>query len=250
MIAGAAALASLFSVITEKLISKRFSQYFGFSNIRLKNHIIIAGLGKIGFRVASQLIENGEKVIAIEKEPNSDFAASLRGKVPVLTGDSVHLEILYKSGILQAKTIMALTDDDITNLNMLIFAKKINPGIKTVARIFNKRIGERAKDAFKIDKVLSVAALASPTIVASAIYRNTLGSFFFNDKLYIIFEINITTDAKMKSLSKKDIIDKYNLFPLIEIDNNDIISFIDEKISPKAYILVLIGKYEDVKRFN
>ena len=249
IIGGAAILASLFSVITEKLISKRFNQYFGFSNIRLKNHIIIAGLGRIGFRVANQLHESGEKVIVIEKDANSDFLTSLRGKIPVLIGDSAHPQILNKAGLSQAKTILALTDDDITNLNMLIYAEKLNPAINTVARIFSKRIGEKAKAAFGIDKVLSVAELASPTIVASALYKNTLGAFSFMNSLYIVFETDNISLKKIQNMTSVDIITKYNLFPLFQIDEKNPPLPIENVINPNASSIILIGEYKDVKRF-
>jgi Trk K+ transport system NAD-binding subunit len=248
MLSGAAILASLFSIITEKLISRRFNQYFGFNNIRLKDHIIIAGLGKIGFRVANQLHESGEKVIVIEKDAGSDFLTSLRGKIPVLIGDSAHPQILNKSGLQQAKTIMALTNDDIINLNMLIYAQKVNPGIKTIARIFSKRIGEKAKEAFKIDKVLSVASLASPTIVASALYKNTLGAFFLMDNLYIIFETDNISLKKVQNMTRMGIITKYNLFPLFQVNQeNQVISIENELMN--AASVILIGEYKDVKQF-
>ena len=40
------------------------------------DHIIVCGLGKLGYRVTLQLLEFGQSVVAIEREADKDFIAS------------------------------------------------------------------------------------------------------------------------------------------------------------------------------
>ncbi|HLY32494.1 MAG TPA: NAD-binding protein, partial [Ktedonobacterales bacterium] len=52
-----------------------------------RNHVIVCGLGRIGWRVISQLTENGSKVVVIERNWESDFVKqALLLRVPVIHG--------------------------------------------------------------------------------------------------------------------------------------------------------------------
>src|SRR5436190_5444197 len=50
-----------------------------------RNHIVLCGLGRVGFRIAQELLDAKETVVAIEKNESSVFVEELQDKdVPVL----------------------------------------------------------------------------------------------------------------------------------------------------------------------
>lgn len=250
MLCGAALLASIFSVVTDSIISKRFNQYFGIGKNRMKNHIVIAGLGNIGYRVLNLLYDSGEKIIAIEQNANTQFLTSLRGRIPVIFGNALHSDTIRVTNIGNAKTVMALTDDDLTNINILLNAKELNPNIKTIGRIFNKNIREKAEDAFGIDSVLSTSYISAPTFVSSAANTKTVYSFFREGELLSLIEIFMKDYSFLNKMSINEIIMRYKLFPFLYKKNNGYSGFIDKDyiIHDDDYI-ILIGHYEDIKIF-
>ena len=71
-----------------------------------RDHIIVCGLGKIGFRVVNQLIGDGHDVVAIDNRQDGPFNDLVQGrKVPVLIGDARQPELLEQAGIRRARSI-------------------------------------------------------------------------------------------------------------------------------------------------
>ncbi len=248
MFGGAALIASIFSIITDMIISRRFSQFFGLRVKKLHDHVIVTGLGNIGYRVTNLLIESGEKIVAIEKNTESEFLSSIRGKIPVIFGSATQGDILAKAGAANARAIMALTDDDLVNLNILIDSKLTNPGIRTVARIFNRDIGEKAKEAFAIDSVLSTSQISAPTFAASAIHSDTVFAFNWEGHFFVMLDISTADHAWIHSQNTQLVRDGHNLYPLL-IEKNGKAEFIHEgrSFTDKERILC-IGLYEDIKK--
>lgn len=92
-----------------------------------ENHIIVAGLGNVGFRVVEQLRKFGEDVVCVEKKADAKFIADLGiYDVPVLIGDITNAQIMADVNIKKAKTFMALTDNDLANLEAALDHGQLN----------------------------------------------------------------------------------------------------------------------------
>ncbi len=104
--------------------------YFFRSNFLLsflyKNHVVICGLGERGFALGKDFLEKGYlgkkyKVVAIEKEKQSEYIIKFKeiGGI-VLNGDGSDKEMLKKAKINIAKLIIAVTGNDLSNLEIAI----------------------------------------------------------------------------------------------------------------------------------
>lgn len=251
MIAGAALLAAIFSVITDLLISKRFEEFFGTGKHKWKNHVIITGLSSIGYRVANLLHEYGLKVVVIEKDPENKFVHLLRGRIPIIYGDAQYSSVLQKARITEAEAIAAIIDDELKNLNILLQAKKLNEKIRTVARTFNHKIEETARESFAIDYVLSTSSIVAPLYLASAVQPRTIFAFAWKNSLLIIFEVKVQEYPVLSNFTPRQFSEIFRLY-LIALANSkhqnspvdDLCSFSNEDT------LLLMGKYEDVYTFS
>ena len=77
MLAGTAALAILFALITDALVSARLARVLGATIPRgLHDHVVVCGLGNIGYRMVEQLHELGVPLVTAE----------LRGGQPLPAG--------------------------------------------------------------------------------------------------------------------------------------------------------------------
>jgi voltage-gated potassium channel len=136
------------------------------------NHIILVGLGHLGFRVANQLHEMEQDVVAIELSPTAELVATTRRlDIPVIPGDGTKEELLDAAGIRRARTIILCTQNDSLNLQMAVKARGLNPTIHVVIRIFDDGFASALQQQFGFDAI-SATGIASPVFAATAAGAN------------------------------------------------------------------------------
>ncbi|MEP6064533.1 MAG: Trk system potassium transporter TrkA, partial [Paracoccaceae bacterium] len=88
--------------------------------------IVLVGGGNVGLAVARSLEERKERVRAkmIEKDRRcAEFAAEALERTIVLNGDGLNVGLLEEAGIGRADAMLAVTDDDKTNMLAAVRAK-------------------------------------------------------------------------------------------------------------------------------
>jgi Trk K+ transport system NAD-binding subunit len=142
--------------VTDQLVSSRIDRALGRFPRPRKDHVIVCGLGKAGARVLQGLHALGVPCIGVERNPEAD------GRAPgTLAG--LHID--------KAKAVMALTSDDLVNLECALSARKHNPHLRIVMRIFDPRLAERLDRGIELDLTRSVSALAAPSFSAALLGR-------------------------------------------------------------------------------
>ncbi len=135
---------------------------------RMLDHVIVIGLGHVGYRVVESLLKLGQPVVAIERKEDS-FLESVRAmKVPVFFGDARRDELLVEAGIERARAIVCATDDDLANLEVALDAKRMNADVRVVMRMFDQRLANKVGGALELDETFSTSALAAPLIALQA----------------------------------------------------------------------------------
>ncbi len=157
-----------------------------------RDHIIVCGLGKVGYRVVAQLLSFGEEVVGIEANENAPFVERVRQMgVPVIIADARQREWLIKAGIERASSIVVCTNDDLCNLDIALDARELKPDIKVVMRMFDGELAKKVGKGFGIHTAFSTSALAAPAFAAAATRANVTHSFYVDDQLLNISEITI-----------------------------------------------------------
>ncbi len=191
MVCGAAIIAVLFSVVTDLILGTRFRGMFAPSCARHKGHIIVAGLGNIGFRLLRELTRRGETVIAIEQRDTAGLLSAARELGTVIVGNARAEETLRKAGIAGAKALIAATSDDLANLSVSFAAKRANPACRVVLRIFDAGLASKLQRNLGVEAVLSVSAAAAPSFVGAALCPEVLQGIQLPDGLVLIFARSI-----------------------------------------------------------
>lgn len=154
------------------------------------DHIVLCGLGHIGFRVAEQLHDLGQEIVVISRE--SPFVERVkRAGVPVVTGDARDVTLLEAAGLRQARSIIVATDDDLANLDIVLSAREMCPSIRTVVRLFDAELGKKMQRALGIDMVFSTSSLTAPAVALGAMSRNVLHSFHVGSALLSVGELEV-----------------------------------------------------------
>ncbi len=185
MVSGGALFAVLFSMTTDLLLRTRFADVLVQGTSHRQGHVIVAGLGNTGFRVLRQLVHLGEDVVAVENRPDVKFLAAARALAPLVFGDAGATEILHRAGLAGAKTVIAATDDDLTNLSIALATKQVRPDCRVVARVFDHALAERMQKALAIDAVVSVIDAAAPTFVGAALDPDVVRGLVVRDHLLL-----------------------------------------------------------------
>lgn len=149
-----------------------------------ENHIILVGLGKLGYRIFALLRKLDEPIVVIERDATNQFLEELRRDgSPVLVGDARREALLTEANIAKAKSIILATDDDLANLEVALDAQQINPKVRIVMRMFDQNMADKTRTGFEIDLAMSQAALAAPTFATSAVAPAIVGSFVVGQNL-------------------------------------------------------------------
>ena len=149
-------------------------------------HVVVCGAGRVGFRVVEQLLKVGQQVVVIEKNEQAHFAGVLRdGNVPVLFDDIANPKSLERVNIRTAQAIVCATNDDLANLNVALDARKVNPQLRIVLRLFDEDLVERVRENFHAE-AHSTSALSAPAIALSALDPRILHSFEVGKMLMVV----------------------------------------------------------------
>jgi Trk K+ transport system NAD-binding subunit len=118
----------------------------------MKGHVVVCGAGRVGYRVVAQLRALGRDVVVVEKREEAAFVAVLRDEqVPLLIDDIRSQQCLPRTNVKTAAAIVCATDDDLANLNIALDARKVNPNIRVVIRLFDDDLVAKVRDTFKAE---------------------------------------------------------------------------------------------------
>jgi Trk K+ transport system NAD-binding subunit len=162
-------------------------------------HIIICGLGKVGYRTALELLKFKRDVVGIESDDDARFLTALRDLgIPVLIGDASRPEFLERAGVRRADAIIPATDNELANLDIALHARELNPTIKVVLRMFDPDLAQRVEKGFGIHTAFSASALAAPVFAAAAMRFQVKHSFYVGDTLLNLAEFTVEPGAMME----------------------------------------------------
>ena len=134
----------------------------------LKNRVgsaVIAGGGKISYYLAKSLLASGIRVTILEqKKDRCEELSDLLPDAMIICGDATDQKVLDEEGVMSSQGFVALTGLDEENIFMSIYAKEINPGIKTVTKI-NRITFKSVIDNLDLDTVINPGVIMAENIV-------------------------------------------------------------------------------------
>jgi Trk K+ transport system NAD-binding subunit len=135
----------------------------------ISEHVVLVGVGHLGFRVARELHNLGEDVVAIERDPEADLVAAVRRLgFPIIEGDALNEATLHSAGIQRARAVILCTSDDVLNLRMALKARSLNGKARIIVRLFDDDFAREVSASFGIDVAFSASALAAPAFAGAA----------------------------------------------------------------------------------
>lgn len=186
MILGSASVAVLYSIITDIMLSARLAEAASHQRVIMKDHVIVVGLGNVGYRTVQSLVLQGKEVVVIDLEKASNLSSILPRSVPYLCGDGRNPNHLELASIKTARAIIATTQDDSVNLAVGFSAKKIAPECRVVVRLFDGNFARKVETSTVIERAMSASFLSAPGFVAGALFSDAVFGFTVDSELVVI----------------------------------------------------------------
>jgi len=204
MLGGAALLATVYALIADYVLTARIESLLGRHAVVESGHQVVIGLGKVGYHVARTLHTLGFSTVAVETDEDSDHVSAARTVMPVVIGNAARDSVLRNAGIARAHTVLALTNNPMLNLSVVLHARQANPHIRTVVRTFDPRFAEKLR-SFNLDAILSTSAIAAPVFANAILHPGVEGSFTFADDDVLVIRQPIDAASPLHARTVADL---------------------------------------------
>lgn len=214
-------LISLFSIlvvlgvlglVAERLLNSRFDFLQKRPRIPRSNHVVVVGLGRIGRKVTSLLVEFNQPLVVVATAP---YSPELFTQVPLLIGNV--LEELPAANLATAKSIIAVTDDQMLNLEVALLAAEktlsqtFSPVIRTRSQTFSDNLAAMMPQA----QTFCPYALSAEAFAGAAFGENILGLFRLSGQNILITEYAIASGDTLEGRQMGQIAYGYGVVPIV-----------------------------------
>lgn len=127
-----------FSVVMENLVTSRLLDPTQRRKMQrqietLENHVIIAGLGRVGKQAALELADSGVPFVVVDPRAES-LAYAQQHRYLLVTGDATDDAVLQSAGLQSASGLIVTTGDDASNLYIVLSARVLRTDLYIVSR--------------------------------------------------------------------------------------------------------------------
>jgi voltage-gated potassium channel len=225
---------------------------------KLKSFIIVCGYGKMGKVLASELYLAKETVVVIDPSEEEILQAQQDGFIAICA-DASDIDLLKELRIAnRVKYIVALTNDDATNLSIILSVKTIDKNIV----VFSRAVEKNARNKLLLAGAKEVVFPYESAAVAAYEHLGQPVAFSAIDEILheyiepLIDEIEISEQMPVLGQTLREIgIKNYRLklLGIVRQKENDKFYFHPRKDSFIVYaedILIVIGSAEDIAAFR
>lgn len=215
-IIGAALTAAFTAIVTNYLLRARLGGALEVRRIPDGGHVIVCGLGNIGYRVVEELLRQGERVVVIELSRDSRFMVTTRRQgVPVIVGDATVREVLRQAHVQTSRAVITATSNDLVNLEVALLARDINPKQRVVLRLSDPMLADLLREAADVRLALSVPELAAPAFVAGVFGDRVLGVCLVEQRLLAVINLVVGAgDALLNGMTVRAVAIDFDLLPV------------------------------------
>ncbi|MCS7254856.1 MAG: NAD-binding protein [Armatimonadetes bacterium] len=180
-----------------------------------QNHTIVVGIGRVGYRVAEELLNAGEEIVTVtlaDDEESAHLIRKLRDKgVPVIIDDARQIEVLREAQIEHARCLLICTGNDLTNLEIASVAREVNSSLRIVMRLFSDALAEQVQKFLGVQVALSTSAIAAPAMVAAAVSQTITHAFYVGEHLFHVVKINLDKASPSVGLTVGELERRYSI---------------------------------------
>jgi Trk K+ transport system NAD-binding subunit len=186
------------------------------SPTELKDHLIVCGLGHVGYRIVELLRELCEPFAVITRDIRPDWRAAIEPQaLRFVLGDARSEASLRAAGIETARAVLIVTDNDLENIEIALDAQRLNPNVALIVRVFDRYLADRIRRVKGVRNVLSPALLTAPVFIAAAQDQEMLWAFNVGGCYLNVIRLAFTEETPGVGETVADFCSRHDLIPLV-----------------------------------
>src|SRR5262249_48033302 len=155
--------------------------------------------------------------VAIESDSKARFVKETESReVPVLIADARDLATLENASVRKARAIIAVTDNDLTNLETALTARDVNPKIRVIIRMFDQKLAKQVERSLGLDGAYSSSARSSRLFAQAAISEHILDSFEFAGTTINAYELIVKANTHIVGSTIDEVRSKHEVTVLLQ----------------------------------
>jgi Trk K+ transport system NAD-binding subunit len=216
---GTVLVAAFTAIFTNYLLRARLGGVLEVRRIPDSGHVVVIGLGNVGYGVVEELIQLKERAVVVECDAKNHFIPSCRRKgVPVIVGDATVRETLQQARVKQARAVIAATSTDLGNLEVSLLVAELNEKQRVVVLLSDSVLAETARSAARVKMAVSLPELAAPAFVAGLLGDRVLSMFVIHGQMLAAVELAVhANDDSLSARSLRSLAIDYRLVPVAVI---------------------------------
>ena len=213
---GAALIAGFTAIFTNYLLKAKLGGAFETRRIPDAGHVVVCGLGNIGFRCVEQLLKLNCQVVVIDQKADNPFVATVRRMgAAVLLGDATVQEVLKQAGAVKARAVIAATSSELANLEIALLVRELNASQRVIVRLADPDFARAMREAAELKFAMSIPALAAPAFAAALLGDRVHSILTVGQKPMAICEVVIQAgDADLVDHPLRELSIDYSFLPL------------------------------------
>jgi Trk K+ transport system NAD-binding subunit len=254
MILGATLVTVVYALLTNLLVSRRIEQSLGRQLVtRMRDHVVLVGLGSVGLRVLETLVAMGEQVVVLERDEHNRYLTNARAlEVPVVIGDSTTPGNLAAVNVSSAKAVAVLTSSDLANIETGLAVDGIlgerRDRIPVVMRVFDRQLAQTIEASFGFRHVRSTSALAAPWFVGAALGLDVQSTFYIAGQPMLVGRLTVSTAGGLQGRTMLDLSARIRVIAIVRLSEGGRLEYPPRRDTrfrggDQAY---LIGPYEEL----
>jgi Trk K+ transport system NAD-binding subunit len=214
-----------------------------------QDHIVVVGLGHLGYRVTQKLYELDRDVAVIELNPDEDLIAETQAMgIPVLKDDARREVALQGAGVAKARAIILCTQNDSMNLQIAFKARRLNSQIRVVLRIFDDEFGQSLQEQFGF-RAMSATGMAAPTFAAAAADVDVTRPITVEGEALSLARLKLEQSSSLLGCSVSEIEQNYDVsVVLLREDGRSDFHPAGERMLALGHVLGILGGPEQINR--
>lgn len=164
-------------------------------------YVVIAGAGRVGGRLATELAEEGHDVVVVDHRVDvlDDLGKSFNGLA--LQGEAYDVDVLEQADLANADFFCAVTDDD--NINLM--AAEVAKAVFGVRRVLSRLHDPAREDSYR---ALGIPYISTTKLISSVVLERITSEEF---DLHLTFEggdveiVEFTLGARAAGMNVDDL---------------------------------------------
>jgi voltage-gated potassium channel Kch len=154
----AVGLLAVFTAALVRILSRaRLTTVLGGRSAPARDHVLVAGVGQVGYRLMELLRARGIPVLGLELNAGGPSVRLAHdGRLPIAVGSGEDRPMLVRVGTRRSAVVAAVTSDDLTNVAIGLATSDLSPSTPLVLRLGDGDVAAETESLLHLGEICDV----------------------------------------------------------------------------------------------